>query len=315
MKLNEIQKAIVKTLAFYQVFQIPLLKEELYYRLYQTKCSQKNFRDNLKIIVKKNIVHKKGKYFFLSGSDKIIPARIEKLSFAAKRWEKVNRIIKRLRWIPFIRMIAVVNSLSFNNSQKESDIDLFVVTRKNRLWTCRFFLILFLDIIRENKNHKIQKNRFCLGFWIDENELNLEKFLLKPEDIYFYYWLIHMKPVFGGQDYNKLISRNNWIDKYFPNWKTQKYNIPKKRNKVKNIFEFIFGGWLGNIFEKFVRKLQINRVWKFPENYRRGASVITTRSVLKLHAYDKRKIYETKYKNILKKYLDSKSYNDLDKQG
>lgn len=48
----------------------------------------------------------------------------------------------KLSWIPGIKMVAVVNSLSMYATHQDSDIDLFIITKKNRIWIVRFLVTL-----------------------------------------------------------------------------------------------------------------------------------------------------------------------------
>jgi len=44
--------------------------------------------------------------------------------------KRAQKYIKMASWIPGIQMIAVVNSLSMYATHEDSDIDLFIITRK-----------------------------------------------------------------------------------------------------------------------------------------------------------------------------------------
>jgi hypothetical protein len=60
---------------------------------------------------------------------------------------RAQRYIKKLSWIPGLRMIAVVNSLSMYATHENSDIDLFVITSPNVLWLVRFLMTAELWIL------------------------------------------------------------------------------------------------------------------------------------------------------------------------
>ena len=142
---------------------------------------------------------------------------------------------------------------------------------------------------------------FAFGdYFSNESEINLEKLLLKPNDIYFYYWLANLKPVYGQDFYHEFIKANNWLKKYLPNFNGKEIReIKIKSYKLlelkKSFLEFIFKGSLGDWLEDFWRKIQIKRVWADPKNKRMGASVVASHSMLKLHAYDKRTEYQQSF--------------------
>jgi hypothetical protein len=61
--------------------------------------------------------------------------------------ERAEKYIKKLSWIPGLRMIAIVNSLSMYATHADSDIDLFVITQPNVLWIVRFLMTTELWIL------------------------------------------------------------------------------------------------------------------------------------------------------------------------
>lgn len=60
---------------------------------------------------------------------------------------RAQKYIHRLTWIPGIEMIAIVNSLSMLATHSDSDIDLFVITGRNRLWLVRILMTITLSIL------------------------------------------------------------------------------------------------------------------------------------------------------------------------
>jgi hypothetical protein len=60
---------------------------------------------------------------------------------------RAQKYIEKLSWIPGLRMIAVVNSLSMYATHEDSDIDLFVITSPNALWLVRFLMTAELWIL------------------------------------------------------------------------------------------------------------------------------------------------------------------------
>lgn len=61
-------------------------------------------------------------------------------------FERAQKYIQKLAWIPGIEMIAVSNSLSMYATHPDSDIDLFIVTAPRMIWFVRFFVTLRLWI-------------------------------------------------------------------------------------------------------------------------------------------------------------------------
>ncbi len=126
-------------------------------------------------------------------------------------FERGQKYIEKLSRIPGIEMIAIVNSLSMYATHPDSDIDLFIVTKPGMIWFVRFFSTFILwkhGVWR--KGEDIREN-LCLSFFITTEAMDLEKIAIE-NDIYLYYWIYYMKPVFVQHDtYEKFIKANNWV--------------------------------------------------------------------------------------------------------
>jgi len=95
-----------------------------------------------------------------------------------------------------------------NAAHKDSDIDLFIITKKNRLWTTRIFATLLLTLLWKRKTAKKHSGQFCLSFFISEEELSLEEIALR-NDIYLSYWLQTLIPIINRDTiFEKFIEEN-----------------------------------------------------------------------------------------------------------
>ena len=109
-------------------------------------------------------------------------------------FERAKKYIKKISWIPGIEMVAVVNSLSMYATHRDSDIDLFIVTKPGMIWFVRFFSTVTLWFYGVWRHGKDIRENFCLSFFITTDALNLEKIAIE-NDIYLYYWIKYMKPI------------------------------------------------------------------------------------------------------------------------
>lgn len=130
-----------------------------------------------------------------------------------EKWlfDRAQKYIKKIAHIPWIEMIAVVNSLSMYATHKDSDIDLFIITKPSMIWFVRFFsTLLFWFHWVWRKNEDISGN-FCLSFFITTESMDLSQISIK-DDIYLYYWIYYMKPIISYNDtYDAFIEQNKWV--------------------------------------------------------------------------------------------------------
>lgn len=167
-------------------------------------------------------------------------------------FERGKKYIKKLSKIPGIEMIAIVNSLSMYATHKDSDIDLFIVTKPGMIWFVRFFSTLVLWKNRVwRKNEDIAGN-FCLSFFITTDALDLSKIAIE-NDIYLYYWIYFLRPIFDKKNtYEHFLEANNWVQV------DEKQKIENQKYTIKNLPTF------ASLFCKFCQFCRCN-FWRNSE--------------------------------------------------
>ena len=207
--------------------------------------------------------------------------------------------------IPFVKSIYVCNSLSFCSVKKDSDIDIFIVAKKNRLWLARFWSVLLFTIfgIRRYKE-KITK-RFCLSFYVTEDGLDLYRIAIKPIDIYLVYWIAHLQPIYieSKRYTNDIFKKNKWIGKYLPNFnfehvKLLDIDIVIGKGFFKRIVERI--SWF-NFIESCIKYIwQPIIMYKKKKLWKKAKGVSINDKMIKLHWVDIRKDVYLKLKILWK---------------
>lgn len=187
----------------------------------------------------------------------------------------INTFWKLYRSIPFIKQIFLCNSITFNALKKDSDIDLFIITKKDSIRRARLFSLIFFFIhwIKRHK-YKIRK-KFCLSFYVSEDNINLYNIMLAKSDIYLNYWLAHLVSIYEEKKNNINIYQKN------PRFKVTMPNHPQKQciniwnkiffwnNKIKNILEKLFWWLIWKIIEETIKTIWIpilkkktKKLWK-----------------------------------------------------
>lgn len=128
-------------------------------------------------------------------------------------FEKTYKYVNLIKWLPWLEMIAIWNSLSMNAWTKESDIDLFIITKNNTMWFVRIIITFIFQILWVRKTAKKHAWRFCLSFFCTKSWMNFSKWKLE-NDVYLYFWIIYLKPILNyNNTYEKFLNENNkWAD-------------------------------------------------------------------------------------------------------
>jgi len=331
MVLNLLEKSILATIIYYGILDYPLTGFEIFKYLINplhvialTESGQNiqleplgsiSLFDVLKTLKNKPLqkfIGEKNGFYFLKGRQKLYDQRIERQKIAAPRWKKVYKILKILQTCPFIKMIAICNSLAIDNSKEEADIDFFIIIKKARIWLTRFLITFLIWLMGERRHKKKIANRICLSFYITDEALNLEPVAIKPYDIYLANWIAQLKPVYyENKIYRDFIFKNLWVRNYLINFgKISNYYHPEfKKNKflssIKNFLEKILKGWLGNLKEKIMRFIQKKRISHKLTQHEVSTAVVISDKMLKFHENDKRDFFQKTFAERLKSLFSS----------
>lgn len=194
-----------------------------------------------------------------------------------KLWEKVWVFSPYFAKIPWILSICVWNSLAMNACHKDSDIDLFIICEKRRIWIVRILFTILLTLMWERKNSKNHAGKFCLSFFITENALDFKDISIN-NDIYLYYWLKTLKPVINRRStYERFMHIN------FPSEYSEILAVETSKNK--NILRIFW-----NFIEDIIKFFLLPKTKKSFQNLWKPFGVIISEDMLKFHDQDKRKI-------------------------
>jgi len=197
-------------------------------------------------------------------------------------YKKTEKYLKLIKWIPWLKMIWIWNSVAMNSASKDSDIDLFLVTSPSSIWLNRIIITFIFQILLVRKTSKKHAWRFCLSFFATTNWLDFSPWKIK-NDIYLYFWIIYFKPILDFDNtYDLFINKNsNWAD--FNSYegmiqKNKKYIKYSWKNNSKLIFI--------NSIEYFFKKIFLPRTLKHYNSLWKPYWIIINDNMLKFHNWD-----------------------------
>jgi hypothetical protein len=252
-----LQRSVLSSLCYFDVFAHPLTKEEIRNTL-SVQALPEELTHTLELLLERSIILEKDGFYFLAERDAtIVAARKEKerrAQAAIRRSYRYTRLISRF---PFVRGVCISGSLSKGVMEQDGDVDYFVVTDPGRLWLCRSLLILFKKIFLFN-SHKY----FCTNYFVDANSL-----LIPDKNIFTATEVMYLKPVVNRDLIEKLVIANGWTKEFLPAFE-RRLGIPclkENRNGFKRMLEWVLGGRIGERLDNSFFKLTLKR-WqkKFP---------------------------------------------------
>jgi len=218
--MKSVSKAIIKTIIYSEIFGSSPNKLELFVKLHSQKLiSKSEFDKSLeKLLVQKRIKTNNNRYNIHSHSNLFKSCKLA--SIINQKNQLISQNIDLISSTPFIRAVFLTGSLACRHPKPDDDIDLMIVTSKNRLWISRFLLLLKTHKIRRRPNSTVVNNKFCFNIFTEEDNLNFS-----PENIFIANEIIHSFPVYDSDNiYQNYLKANLWVVKYLANSLTVKKN-------------------------------------------------------------------------------------------
>lgn len=283
MEMSKIEQAIIKTLAYFDLISRPLSEDELYSYLYVQKCSSRELQGGLQSLLRNKIVVEKDGYYSLKNQK--INSQKQGDKILEQKWKLAQNIASKMLWIPYLRSVLVIHSLANGTARESSDVDFLIITAKNRLFTCRFFMVVNNILLGRQKTKFNQKDKIDLGFYVSEDGLDIKKTRLHENDILTTYFLATAKPLYNFESYQRFVNKNDWLKKFLPNFeiKNSKYSILDNQNKIRKFLEKILSGKLGDFLNLILKKLQIFKIYLEPKAKNPKSNIWVSDQIIELH--------------------------------
>lgn len=286
--------AILATINYFNILDFPLTLNEIEDYLYGWAAPKDVIENEIKSL--SEIVNKGG-FYCLRGRESICELRKKREKINAKLWKRARRFAWLFAVCPFIRMVAICNTLAYGNAKETSDIDVFIVVKEGKLGTARFFAKLFTQIFGVRVHHNKIAGRFCLSFFVTEGALNLGN-LAHKEDPHFAYFTRTMMPAFGEKVYKKFINENEkWTAEYFKKpFKPLLKEI--KKHPISGIFQFVLELILslgGHPLEAFLYNYQVKRDNIRKKSFPNSKGIMMNKNVFKFHEEDPRELIAERF--------------------
>ena len=216
------------------------------------------------------------------------------------KWWRVRTAVGLLRQLPFVRMVAVGNTLADHTAGEDSDIDLFIVTDPKRLFTARLAVTALLQAAGLRRHGKKVANRMCLSFWATTDHLDLSDIAFEPYDIYLAYWIAGLRPVLdGGDTYRRFLEANRWVKEYVPGYADADFE-PAAPSRFTAWREKLLSGRFGDRLEERLAAFQLKRIDTEPRAEEPDVRIIADRTMLKFHEKERRKVYRAEWELLMR---------------
>lgn len=151
-------------------------------------------------------------------SGKRTKSQIQRAKYSQRKLIIAKKAARVISIIPSVLFVGVTGSLAMMNANKNSDIDLLIITKKNTLWTTRalvYFVLRTTHFVLRKPQDKNERDALCLNLWLDETSLIWQK---KQRNIYTAHEIAQIVPLANKENiYERFLYLNKWILDYWPN--------------------------------------------------------------------------------------------------
>lgn len=294
---KSVAHGLLKTFAFFDLFAYPLTS----YEAWKWLISNAPVPLTTTLAALDELVHRRALtlhkgFYCLPDRDHQIPQRRHRFRLAEQKWQKALAASSWLARFPFIRMIAIGNTLAYSNASKASDIDFLIVTEAGHIWTSRFFSASYFHFRGQRPTPHQIADTICLSFWITEERLNLQSVAIDANDIYLSYWIAQLVPVYDpDQLYLNFWKENRSLLQRLPHAQPLR---PHQRRQIQpgsrsiflqNTFEMLLQKNRGKWLERKLQLFQLRRLPPLLKNQmNQNNGVVINDHMLKFHDHDRR---------------------------
>jgi len=250
MKYLCIKKDIIATLTYFNMFEYPLRKREIF--IFLGHCDDFNeFDQALENLIHEFVIYKIGDFYSLENNYALAERRYKGNEKAAKMLLQAEKAANIISAFPFIQGIAVSGSLSKYFADENADIDFFIITTANRLWIARTLLHIFkkFTFLINRQDH------YCMNYFIDEAELSIIE-----KNIYTATEIATILPLYGAHSFKIFYKVNNWSKVFLPNKRLDAFSAKEiKRTWIKYMAEKVFNNRFGDTLDNYLMRLTSKR--------------------------------------------------------
>lgn len=248
---------ILHVLHYFLQFKYPPTVDEIHLFLPKTHSRSRVVSCLQELVSRKKALMKNGKVgarYTVQGYSTILKNYPVLASYSRNKRNKVKLYIRLLSAFSQIKFVGVSGSLAMNSASLNDDIDLFIITASDRLWTGRLICILLADVLNMKRQRGVRtaKDKVCLNLFFDESHLRVPE---KKQTEYGAHEVLQVKPLINkGQTYERFLEANRWVVDLFPNSFDMVRHSKKRQNNGVGRVPLL--SEIGDLFELVVRLIQ-----------------------------------------------------------
>ncbi len=190
-----------------------------------------------------------------------------------------------LRYVPFVRLVALNGSVVRGEENSQSDVDILVIAKSGRLYTTRFFATFFIALTGWRRHGEKISGRICLNCYLSDKNLSIipedKRNMAKVAKAY-----KHMIVLVDDGLEKKFFGVNKWFEDFEISGESHakvlkelifnKFPLFRRNHLVEKLFFRRFGEYV----EKKMMNYQTKRIFA---GAKKNDQIYADKFVIKLH--------------------------------
>jgi hypothetical protein len=237
------EQAFVRSVLYAAVFDYPLTIDQLHEALIDVRATPADLaRWYRQSVTLQHLIEFSDGYFFPRGRRDLLDVRHAREVISRSVLKEMRQPLAVVLRMPFVRMVALSGSLAHLNADGQADLDLFVITRANRVWSVTTTLLVLARLFG-------WRRRLCLNYVISERQLAVE-----PQDLFSANQIIHLRPLCGEDVYRRFLESNAFVSERYPNFSPRSSAAgeaapPHRRRVLERMLDWT----IAPLYERFCR--------------------------------------------------------------
>lgn len=178
-----------------------------------------------------------------------------------RKWRKLLNRSRLFRFIPFVDFVLISGSMAVGGVHENSDFDVIAGVKKERIFTARFFCVLFFGILdwrrAKNDKGKAAADKFCFSHFVTPAAYRLSE----PHTDSWRKIYLSLVPIYGEKSLiqNFFDANSDWLGQERL-YSDDPRHIYKKKSLFQYILEKLLSGYFGLKIEEALKKIQLKRI-------------------------------------------------------
>jgi hypothetical protein len=199
--------AIAESVLYSSLFDYPLTLAQLRQSLIESRQtpSQILHAYDSSPALREIVEHKDG-FFFPAGRRDLVDERRRREARSRAFLRRHHALLSLVCLIPYVRLVALSGSIAHLNLEGDGDLDLFIVTRGNRVWSVTVAAVLLAKLMR-------RRRVVCVNFVMADSRLAIDE-----RDLFSASQIVHLRPLIGRDVFRSFVAANPFVARFYPNF-------------------------------------------------------------------------------------------------